>query len=85
MILTHSYFQVTQCLSDSWQAVIVSASLALITTYIFKNQESGFTTQEQVIVWAKEQPIDYCFLYSKAKGDVKSVHYHIFNMLYLFY
>ena len=71
--------------SDSWWAIIGSVLLALITTYIFKNQESGFTTQEQVMVWAKEQLIDYHFLYSKAKGDNKCVCYHIFDMLYLFY
>ena len=37
-ILVHPNSQITQCLSDSWKAVLDSASLALITTYIFENQ-----------------------------------------------
>ena len=43
---THLNSQVTQCLSNSWWAAISSVSLALVTTYIFKNQKSKFTTQK---------------------------------------
>ena len=75
---THPNSQVTQCLSDSWQATISSVSLALVTIYIFKNQKSKFTTQKHVTVWAKTELTNYCFLCSKAKGDNQNVHHCIF-------
>ena len=61
--------QVIQRLSDSWQAIIGSVSLALITTYIFDNQKAKFHTQEKVAAWAKKQLTDWCFLHKTADGD----------------
>ena len=42
-------------------------------TYVFKNQKFDFTSQEQVTVWAQKKLTDYCFLYSKAEGDDKTI------------
>ena len=80
-LITYLKSQVTQHLSDSWWAVIGSVSLALIMAYIFKNQESEFTTQKRVTSLAKKELTNYRFLYSKAEGDDKTVCHYIFYII----
>ena len=65
----HPNPQVTQRLSDTWWSIIGSASLTLITAFIFENQKSEFDSQAKVMVWAQKQLTNYHFLYQKAKGD----------------
>ena len=75
-------FQVTQQLANNWQAVIRSVSIALITTFIFKNQKSKFHTQHEVTAWATKQLTDWCFLYANAKGNNMKVSYYYGNIFY---
>ena len=47
-------------------------SLALITTFIYENQQE-FDNQDKVMEWVQDQLTNYCFLYQKAKGDDMNV------------
>ena len=73
----HPNPQVTQHLSDTWQSIIGSVSLTLITTFIFENQKSEFDSQVKVMAWAQNQLTNYRFLYQKAEGDDIKVHHNI--------
>ena len=57
-------------------------SLALITTFIYENQQE-FDNQEMVTEWAQNQLINYRFLYQKAEGDDMNVSHNVNLILVL--
>ena len=62
--------------------VIGSVSLALITTFIYENQQE-FDNQKMVTEWVQNQLTNYCFLYQKAEGDDMNVSHNVNLILVL--
>lgn len=67
--------QSNQRLCDGWRTIIASASLSVITAYIWgKRNEKQFRSPKRLIRWAMDQLTMYKFLYLKAETSDRSVH-----------
>lgn len=67
--------QSNQHLCDGWCTIIASASLSVVTAYIWgKRNEKQFHSPKRLIRWATDQLTAYKFLYLKAETSDRSEH-----------